>query len=315
MTKHPIRFVAKMTGLSPGLIRIWERRYGAVKPIRTETNRRLYCDEDIERLYLLSLATQAGESISQIATLSLEELKKLIGGYNSLSRGDSRSAADDVKVHSGSEYLAGCFEAIKGLDAETLESVLMQASVGLSRRALFEQVVGPLMYSVGDMWRDGELKVVHEHLASAVVRTFLSNMSGAYKSHESAPAIVVTTPAGQIHEFGALMANITAASSGWRTVYLGPNIPAGDIASAVIHNNARAVALSVVYPADDPRVSNELEQLHGILGDKVRTIVGGRSVEAYSRVIERIDAIMVSDLLSLQTQLDAIRSGNAGGVR
>lgn len=311
MTMHPIRVVAKKTGLSPGLIRIWERRHGAVKPIRTDTNRRLYNDEDIERLRLLGRATQAGESISQIATLSLEELKKLVGTGRQIPEIGNQSATVDLTVKSGAEYLEMSIEAVKSLDAERLESILLKASVGLTQRALFEQLLTPLMLGVGDMWRDGELKVVHEHLASAVVRTFLGNMSGAFPHHESAPRIVVTTPAGQLHEFGALMANITAAGSGWMTIYLGPNIPAADIARAVVHNNARAVALSIIYPADDPKVNNELEQLHSILGGKAQLIIGGRAADGYIHTIEKIGAYSVRNLADLQSQLDLLRTGNA----
>jgi len=311
MTKHPIRVVAKRTGLSPGLIRIWERRHGAVKPNRTDTNRRLYSDEDIERLNLLGRATQAGESISQIANLPLEELKELVGDNDSSAGKSPQAPKVDLTIGSGSEYLDLSLGAVKNLDAEKLESILLKASVGLSQRALFEQVLSPLMHNVGDMWRDGELKVVHEHLASAVVRTFLGNMSGAFSHSDSAPKIVVTTPIGQLHEFGALMANITAAGTGWKTIYLGPNIPAADIAGAVIHNNARAVALSIIYPADDPRVTHELEQLYSILDGKAQIIVGGRAAIGYSHIIEKIGAYRVGDLADLQARLDQLRTGNA----
>ena len=67
-----------MTGLSPHLIRIWEKRYGAVAPKRTATNRRLYSDAEIERLNLLRLATAAGHSIGNIAKLPLRRLKSLV---------------------------------------------------------------------------------------------------------------------------------------------------------------------------------------------------------------------------------------------
>ena len=311
MTKHPIRVVAKKSGLSAGLIRIWERRHNAVTPLRTETNRRLYSDEDIERLILLGRATKAGESISQIAKLSTDDLRRLIGSGSVAAPPGSQSAHVDLTIKSGSEYRELCLEAVKDLDAERLESTLLKASVGLSQRALLEQVLGPLMYSIGDLWREGELKVVHEHLASAVIRTFLGNMSSAFSTHESAPLVIITTPVGQLHEFGALMANITAAASGWKTLYLGPNMPAGDIASAIIHNNARAVVLSVIYPADDPRVGNELEQLHSILQGRVQIIVGGRSADGYRGIIEKIGAVLVKDLSSLQFRLDSIRSVNA----
>ncbi|MBX7259713.1 MAG: MerR family transcriptional regulator, partial [Candidatus Hydrogenedentes bacterium] len=56
-SQHPIQVVALRTGLTPHVIRMWERRYAAVCPTRTPTNRRLYSDSDITRLRLLSRAT------------------------------------------------------------------------------------------------------------------------------------------------------------------------------------------------------------------------------------------------------------------
>ena len=75
---HPIKVVVLRTGLSPHVIRVWEKRYGAVEPMRTPTNRRRYTDADIERLLLLQRATQIGRSIGQIAQLPTETLRNLV---------------------------------------------------------------------------------------------------------------------------------------------------------------------------------------------------------------------------------------------
>src|SRR5581483_1087908 len=75
--RHSIKSVARRTGLSAHVIRIWEKRYGAVKPERTGTNRRLYSEEQVERLSLLRELTQAGHSIGAIATLPGHVLKKI----------------------------------------------------------------------------------------------------------------------------------------------------------------------------------------------------------------------------------------------
>src|SRR6187401_11396 len=73
-----IKFAARQSGLSVPLIRMWEKRYGAVKPRRAANNRRLYTEEDVERLRLLREATQAGHSISQIAQARLPQLQSLV---------------------------------------------------------------------------------------------------------------------------------------------------------------------------------------------------------------------------------------------
>ncbi|HPC11710.1 MAG TPA: MerR family transcriptional regulator, partial [candidate division Zixibacteria bacterium] len=81
---YPIRVVAAKTGLSAHLIRMWERRYGAVEPSRTNTRRRLYSESDVRRLTLLRRATQAGAAIGQIATLPEDDLESLVASYEQL---------------------------------------------------------------------------------------------------------------------------------------------------------------------------------------------------------------------------------------
>ena len=76
--KHPIKVVAQRTGLSPHVIRAWERRYGVVSPARTEGNQRLYSTADIERLDLLRRATELGHNISHLAELPSLRLRRLL---------------------------------------------------------------------------------------------------------------------------------------------------------------------------------------------------------------------------------------------
>ena len=76
---HTIQSVAEKTGLTPDVIRIWERRYSVVSPERTPSNQRLYTDDDIERLNLLRRVTEQGRRISAIAALSTDELREIAG--------------------------------------------------------------------------------------------------------------------------------------------------------------------------------------------------------------------------------------------
>ena len=62
------------TGLKSHTLRTWEKRYSAVAPRRTETNRRVYNSVDIYRLQLLSKAVESGHAISYIASLRNNEL-------------------------------------------------------------------------------------------------------------------------------------------------------------------------------------------------------------------------------------------------
>lgn len=73
---YQIGTVSSLTGIDAHTIRAWERRYGAIKPIRSDTGRRLYADETIERLQLLKGLVDCSEAISQIAPLSDDVLRE-----------------------------------------------------------------------------------------------------------------------------------------------------------------------------------------------------------------------------------------------
>lgn len=304
--RHTMKSVSKRTGLKPQLIRMWERRYKAVVPSRTSTGRRVYTDEDIQRLVLLRQATQAGESIGQIAGLSDGELLNL-AGPSSLTPDSVGQKPTNVSTL---DHLQQCLSAVDQLDAVFLESSLLRALTNLGQPAFLEEVVAPLLEATGERWANGNFKVAHEHLVSAVVRSILGGMVLTQSTGNSGPAIVLTTPSGQHHEFGILMASIVATSSGWNPVYLGPDMPVEEIASAAIRKNARAVALSIIYPQDDPRLSMELRKLRKYVGDDITIIVGGRAHDSYESALADIAALRIRNLSDMKEQLDLLRRAN-----
>lgn len=305
---HPIRVVARRTGLSPHVIRAWEKRYQAVEPTRTPTNRRVYSTEDVERLLLLRRATLAGRSIGQIARLPTDALRKLLE-EDQAALSEARSVLPVVTLSTdvGSNLLQASLEAVAHLDGAKLQQELDRASVALSRPALMEQVIVPLMHKLGEGWQEGTVRVSQEHLASAVIRSFVGNFNGAFHTLTTAPDIVITTPAGQLHEIGALLAAATAAMEGWRTTYLGPSLPADEIAAAARLKGAAAIGLSIVYPSDDPHVANDLKRLGQLLPD-TPLILGGRAAARYKEMLQGVKVVHLTDLREFRAQLQAVRS-------
>jgi DNA-binding transcriptional MerR regulator/methylmalonyl-CoA mutase cobalamin-binding subunit len=299
-----IKIVARRTGLSAHVIRIWEKRYGAVEPERTETNRRLYSDAQIERLCLLRDLTQRGHSIGHVAKLPTDKLRELARETNGASRPASLALAAGSDAPT---FLEECVAAVKSLDARALDETLKRAAIKLGAQGLLQGVVAPLVHTIGDLWRDGIITAAHEHFASAVIRIFLGHAAKPFAGTDSAPVLVVATPAGQIHELGALLAGAAAANLGWHVTYLGASLPAAEIAGAARQNRARAVALSVVYPEDDPRLEGELTRLHESLPPEVPLLVGGRAMPAYHDVLKKIGAVQVNDLAELSSTLDQLR--------
>ena len=307
-----MRVVTRRTGLSADLLRAWERRYEVVRPSRSESGRRLYSDADIERLGLLYRATLAGRGIGQLARLSTSELAVLVRRDAEAERsGDGAQRPQPVAPPADhlADYLSDCLRAIERLDAVSLEASLRRAVVALPAEALLDGLVVSLLERVGTRWREGALRPVHGHLASAVLRRVLDRVIETGASVAAAPSLVVATPAGQLHEFGAMLAAATAAAEGWRVTYLGASLPAEDIAAAAIQTRARAVALSIVYPASDPAVGHELRRLGTLLPKDVTLVVGGAASTGYRPLLEEIDAAPVGDLAGFRSQLRVLRRG------
>jgi MerR family transcriptional regulator, light-induced transcriptional regulator len=304
---HSISIVARRTGLTSHVVRVWEKRYGAVTPTRTPTNRRVYSDADVERLRLLRRATLAGHSIGRIARLPIERLHDLLAADELSSPVPTKAIGTRSKGLAPPSILTACIEASEGLDARTLEEILTRAAVKFSQPVFIEQVIVPLMHRIGDLWHEGTLRVAHEHLASAVVRTLLGSLSRGFAPAASAPALVVATPTGQMHELGALIVAVTASSDGWRVSYLGPSLPAEEVAGAAHQNGARAVALSLTYPTDDPYLKGELSTLRRGLADGVCVMVGGQAAGAYEDAFNEAGALWVKDLADLRRQLRLLR--------
>jgi methanogenic corrinoid protein MtbC1 len=310
--RHPMRVVTRRTGLSADLLRAWERRYDVVAPARSEGGRRLYSDADIERLRLLYRATLAGRSIGQVADLPTEALGALVRrdvtADAEAGLGSTGAAARDRSAApSATEFLDDAFRAIARLDATALDAVLRRAAVALPVAALLDAVVVPLLERVGTGWREGTLRPVHEHLAAAVLRRVLERVVESASSPFATANLVVATPTGQVHELGALLVAATATAEGWRVTYLGPDLPAEDIAEATIRTRARAVALSIVYPAGDPAVGDELRRLRHALPTNIPVLVGGAAATAYASSLDEISAVPLDSLEGLRAALATLR--------
>jgi MerR family transcriptional regulator, light-induced transcriptional regulator len=280
--RHPMGVVVQRTGLTPHVLRAWERRYGAVSPGRTEGGQRLYSDADVARLRLLKRATEGGRAIGVVASLSTEEVARLVGEDARAVDGVAgpevagRPGAGDVE-----RALRSCLVAADGLEGGTLRAELMRAAVRLGVWDFVSGVVHPLLVRVGELWATGSLRPAQEHVVSAAVRQVLDWLLADMGAAGGGPLLVLGTVDGELHEFGAMLAGVVATDAGWRVLYLGPSLPAGELALAAERSGARAVGVSVVARegAEAARARGELASLRAQLPVGVELWVGGRKSE------------------------------------
>jgi DNA-binding transcriptional MerR regulator/methylmalonyl-CoA mutase cobalamin-binding subunit len=281
----PIGYVALATGLSPHVIRVWERRYRAVAPVREGKKRRLYSQNDIDRLKLLKRSCMQGHRIGSVAMLDEGALHRMDRNdqsafFSSKLKNDRSQPFDDPF-----ELLCACESAVRHMDAQALLLTLRRADTRLSRASLLIEVVAPFMKMVGDEWYAKSLGIMHEHFASNVVRGFLSDLLDQGTPDEHAPYMVVTTPAGQHCEMGAMAAGAVATGIGWKVFYFGSDLPSKEIAAAAASKRAEAVCLSITCSPQEDTMSRELNRLRRQLGRDVRVFIGGRAAAGYERTV------------------------------
>jgi methanogenic corrinoid protein MtbC1 len=259
----------------------------------------------IERLRLLKELTDCGHRIGQIACLCLEELHAL--HQRELPSAVEEAASRDSSRSSVEECLAICFDALKQLDAPTLIDLLEDARLRHGQCTTLFRIVAPLMHQVSDAWHRGELRMAHERLGTSVVRDFVALGARNLPRSGDAPEIVIATPAGQVHEVGALLAAAASRGMGWRAIYLGPSLPAEEIAACAQIRKARAVALSLEHPAKQPDVTAELTHLRQLLPARTALLIGGRAAPAYHQALQSPDVQLVNCLADFESILASLR--------
>ncbi len=265
-----IKYVSEASGLSPHLIRKWEERYNIVTPGRSETNRRAYSRDDLNKLKLIKEAKELGHSLIHLSDLSESELKEIVATGIVDGKVSTQTDLPEEGFH-----LENCFRAAVSTDTDDLEIALNRASLALDTDSLITGVIKPLMHRIGNMWSDGEIQIYMEHRISSVIRTFLGNYIQSKNIRTDAPVVVITTPAGQYHEFGALTTAVGAVIEGWKPEYLGPNLPAEEISSAVNEVGADLLALSITISDDSGNLFYELKKTRDLTPKDIPILIGG----------------------------------------
>ncbi len=195
--------------VSPDLLRVWERRYGLLKPERSAGGFRLYTAEDDERVRAMRRNLAQGYSAAVAARMALEAPT-------------APPAADrDAALAAARAELAAELEAFRDREAQ---AVLDRLLATFSVETVLRDVVLPFLRELGDRWEEGVLTVGQEHFASAVLRGRLMGLARGFDVG-SGPRAILACPSGEQHELALLCFGIGLSEHGWRITYLGPDTP------------------------------------------------------------------------------------------
>jgi DNA-binding transcriptional MerR regulator len=260
-----IKAVSQATGLSIETLRAWERRYGIVAPDRDPNGRRSYRPEDVIRLRKLREATERGHTISKLARFSEAELNQLL----------SEPQLGGAKHVASQSFAEQMISAAQNYRPDDCDQALSMALALLPLSEVVNQVLTPVLLEVGRRWHAGEFTIAQERLVTSSVRKQVSSVVDTYNRIANGPLVVLATLSGERHELGILMCALLASSKGLRCQYLGPDLPAPDIAVFTDRVGAAAVALSMVSTDHMAKSVDELHELARQLPPPTEIWVGG----------------------------------------
>ena len=262
--------LSRRVGVTPELLRAWERRYGLLQPIRSAGGFRLYSNADEARVRAMQRHLGAGLSAAQAARAALEQ-----------SDGPETAAAADP-----GESAAALQEALERYDEAGAHSILDRSFATFSTEAVLVNIVTPVLHSLGERWAAGQLTIAQEHFASSVLRGRLLGLARGW-GRGTGPLAVLACPPGEQHDLPLLLFGIPLRQTGWRIVFLGGETPISTVERAVAAVAPRAVVLSAARPEPLRAVEHEL----AALATRVAVAIGGQGADA--ALAERAGAVLL----------------------
>jgi MerR family transcriptional regulator, light-induced transcriptional regulator len=231
---------ARRVGVSPELLRAWERRYALLQPIRSEGGFRLYTGEDAERVSRMKAGLDDGLAAAEAARQALAQGRP---GDGLLDGARSR-----------------LLEAARGYDEAAVHSVLDEALGGLTLETALRELILPALREIGDEWERGTLEVGQEHFASTLVRERLLALARLWGRGDGPLAVLACAP-GERHDIGLIAFGLLLRSYGWRILFLGADTPLPTVTEAVVTTEPRLVVVASMDEALLEAVQAELRRL------------------------------------------------------
>lgn len=265
---YSIGEVAQRTGLSVLRLRAWENRYGEPGAAQDfpSTHRR-YDQSQVDRLCLLAHLIEKGHRIGALTKLTDTQLREL-----------SDQGGASVKEHVSLPDLWLWRQALQKSNVAEIQSILQELYHQNSCAEFLDHRLGPMLGAMGHWWAVGEISITQEHIASAVIESFLSQQRLVLNPSPKASNLLFCTLPMEQHTLGLQMAALLAASEGYKVIYAGRRIPRAEIALAACHYQALGVCLSFSISADPVYSRSELKELRKELPETTEILCGGAGV-------------------------------------
>ncbi len=274
-----IKDLENLSGIKAHTIRIWEKRYNVLEPMRTDTNIRFYDLHALQKLLNITLLHDYGYKISKISKLPSEKIPELVQEIIS-----NKSA----KSHAISSFKMAMMNFDQKLFLDTYEALLSEKSF----REVFFEVFIPLMEEIGLLWQAETVSPSHEHFISYLIKLKLLVITEKIQSQSPTredKLFVLYLPMDEVHELGLMYLNYEILSSGYKSIYLGQSVPIDSLKDLKKYfNNIVYVCYSTVEPIKN-KINPYIQEL------KEQILVEDSQLWIIGRNVQNIDTTILSE--------------------
>jgi len=267
MIKYSINDLEKITGIKAHTIRIWEKRYRVVTPERTQTNIRLYCDEDLKRLLNISTLNKHGFKISHIINMEPAELNEKIIEISG-SSSDYESQINSLVV------------SMIEMDEDTFEKIISNGVIKIGFEKTVTHILYPFLEKIGVLWQIGTVNPAQEHFITNLIRQklIIAIDGQAHSKSIHAKTFMLYLPESEMHELGLLFAAYILKKIGQKVIYLGQNVPLNNIVEIIKVRNADFLMTFFVAANPIEEIEAYLKRVTEELPDK-KIIISGQQLK------------------------------------
>lgn len=302
MNKHRIHRVAKLTGLSKDVIRVWERRYGLITPSRSSNRYREYSDEDVALLRFVKAQIEQGATIGGLATEGRESLLARM-------RLATPFIAEEQKPHD--HLLDDLMVLLDPIDKAGFERKLNGAVAVIPFEEAVRRILLPLQQRIGELWHQGHLSTAIEHYVTKLIQQKLFSVMSQLPVNEFGPRVLIACPEGETHEIGAQAVAYIAATRGCQVYYLGPNLPMSDLMTFCEKISPDLVLLSLTEVRSEAATLQQIKELEQ-LAARWPVAVGGQGAHAFEDRLRDTKIELLDDLTALHSRLMILLSIRQG---
>ena len=234
-----IKDLENLSGIKAHTIRIWEKRYNVLEPMRTETNIRLYDLQSLQKLLNITLLHNHGYKISKISKFPVDQIPSIVREIIS---------EKSVKSHAINAFKMAMMNFDQTLFINTYDNLLSQRSF----KEIFYDVFMPLMSEIGLLWQADTISPAHEHFITYLIKQKL--LINTEKLQFTEPVkndriFILFLPLNEIHELGLMYLNYEFILSGYKTIYLGESVPTDSLTDVLKYfDNLTFVSYLTVQP-------------------------------------------------------------------